>query len=91
MADVERRLCAKGCVKVNLLIDPANARMQGFHERLGTAQMCWSSWASDSPGRDRDTGQACMRVVDAASLTTGRPSSYNHHAARAHRPLCSTT
>jgi ribosomal protein S18 acetylase RimI-like enzyme len=35
MAEVERRLRAKGCAKVNLLIEPANVQAQGFYERLG--------------------------------------------------------
>jgi ribosomal protein S18 acetylase RimI-like enzyme len=35
MAEVERRLAALGCVKVNLLIEPDNASVQGFYERRG--------------------------------------------------------
>jgi ribosomal protein S18 acetylase RimI-like enzyme len=35
MEAVEHRLAALGCVKVNLLIEPANAAVQGFYERLG--------------------------------------------------------
>jgi len=31
---VETRLKAKGCEKVNLLIEPGNASVQGFYERL---------------------------------------------------------
>jgi ribosomal protein S18 acetylase RimI-like enzyme len=32
---VEERLKAKSCEKVNLLIEPANGVVQGFYERLG--------------------------------------------------------
>jgi ribosomal protein S18 acetylase RimI-like enzyme len=32
---VEERLKAKGCEKVNLLIEPANGDVQGFYEHLG--------------------------------------------------------
>ena len=35
MAELERRLVAKGCDKVNLLIEPTNAGVQGFYEMLG--------------------------------------------------------
>jgi ribosomal protein S18 acetylase RimI-like enzyme len=35
---VEERLKAKGCEKVNLLIEPANASVQGFYDRLGYAR-----------------------------------------------------
>ena len=35
VAEVETRLKARGCQKVNLLIEPSNARVQGFYERLG--------------------------------------------------------
>lgn len=38
VAEVERRLRAKGCAKMNLLIEPANAAVQGFYERLGYAR-----------------------------------------------------
>ena len=38
VAEVERRLRAKGCEKVNLLIEPANAAIQGFYEHLGYAR-----------------------------------------------------
>jgi len=30
MDELEQRLHAKGCVKVNLLIKPTNAQVQGF-------------------------------------------------------------
>lgn len=35
MNRVEDGLKAKGCEKVNLLIEPSNAGVQGFYERLG--------------------------------------------------------
>ena len=35
MAQLERRLRAKGCPKVNLQVEPSNARACGFYERLG--------------------------------------------------------
>jgi ribosomal protein S18 acetylase RimI-like enzyme len=35
MAEVERRLRAIGCTKVNLLVEPANREVVGFYERLG--------------------------------------------------------
>ena len=35
MAEVERRLVAIGCDKVNLLIEPDNAGVQTYYERLG--------------------------------------------------------
>jgi ribosomal protein S18 acetylase RimI-like enzyme len=38
VAEVERRLRAKGCAKMNLLIEPANVAVQGFYERLGYAR-----------------------------------------------------
>ena len=34
MAELERRLVAKGCEKVNLLIEPDNAGVQAFYEKL---------------------------------------------------------
>jgi ribosomal protein S18 acetylase RimI-like enzyme len=33
--EMERRLRAKGCDKVNLLIEPANADVQEFYQQLG--------------------------------------------------------
>ncbi|MGE0724058.1 MAG: GNAT family acetyltransferase [Alphaproteobacteria bacterium] len=33
--EVERRLAAKGCDKVNLLIEPDNAAVQAYYARLG--------------------------------------------------------
>ena len=35
MAELELRLQAKGCDKVNLLIEPSNSNAQGFYEKLG--------------------------------------------------------
>ena len=35
MSDLELRLLAKGCDKVNLLIEPSNSNVQGFYEKLG--------------------------------------------------------
>jgi len=35
MDRVEKRFKTKGCAKINLLIEPRNARVQGFYERLG--------------------------------------------------------
>lgn len=35
MAEAERRLAAIGCDKVNLLIEPDNAGVRRFYERLG--------------------------------------------------------
>ena len=35
VAEVERRLRDRGCVKVNLWMDPETADVQGFYERLG--------------------------------------------------------
>ena len=35
VAEVEARLKARGCRKVNLLIVPSNAKVQGFYARLG--------------------------------------------------------
>ncbi len=35
MDELEQRLRAKGCVKVNLLIKPTNAQVQGFDGNLG--------------------------------------------------------
>ena len=35
MAEVERRLLALGCDKVNLLIEPENGAVQAYYERLG--------------------------------------------------------
>jgi ribosomal protein S18 acetylase RimI-like enzyme len=35
MAEVERRLVAIGCDKVNLLIEPDNASVQAYYARLG--------------------------------------------------------
>jgi ribosomal protein S18 acetylase RimI-like enzyme len=37
MAEVERRLAAIGCEKVNLLIEPDNAKVESFYARLGYA------------------------------------------------------
>jgi ribosomal protein S18 acetylase RimI-like enzyme len=35
MEELERRLRARGCATVNLLIEPENAGVQTFYERLG--------------------------------------------------------
>ena len=35
VAELETRLKAKGCQKANLLIEPSNAKVQGFYARLG--------------------------------------------------------
>lgn len=35
MAELERRLRAKGCEKLNLLIEQSNAGVQGFYQALG--------------------------------------------------------
>ncbi len=35
MQELEHRLQEKGCAKVNLLIEPANASVQAFYQRLG--------------------------------------------------------
>lgn len=35
MGELENRLRARGCAKVNLMVARANARVQGFYERLG--------------------------------------------------------
>lgn len=35
LAEVEDRLRAKGCRKVNLLVEPDNSAVAGFYERLG--------------------------------------------------------
>jgi ribosomal protein S18 acetylase RimI-like enzyme len=35
MQEMEQRLREKGCEKVNLLIEPANAAVQEFYQRLG--------------------------------------------------------
>ncbi len=35
MDEVQRRMVAIGCVKVNLLIEPENAGVQAYYERLG--------------------------------------------------------
>lgn len=35
MVEVERRLAAIGCEKVNLLIEPENGNVQAYYERLG--------------------------------------------------------
>ena len=37
LAELESRLKKKGCVKVNLLIDPENAGVKGFYQRYGYA------------------------------------------------------
>ena len=35
LAELESRLAARGCRKINLLIDPANEMVTGFYQRLG--------------------------------------------------------
>lgn len=35
LEELESRLREKGCIKVNLLIDPENATVQGFYEKRG--------------------------------------------------------
>ncbi len=35
MRELENRLRARGCVKINLTVTRANAQVQGFYERLG--------------------------------------------------------
>lgn len=38
MKELDLRLQAAGCQKVNLLIEPTNVQVQGFYERLGYAR-----------------------------------------------------
>ena len=38
LGELECRLQAKGCIKLNLLIEPDNACVEGFYRRLGYAK-----------------------------------------------------
>ncbi len=38
VAEVEARLRSRGCVKVNLHVEPDNAAVTGFYDRIGYAQ-----------------------------------------------------
>jgi hypothetical protein len=38
LAELERRLSAKGCRKINLLIEPDNQAVTGFYRRHGYAE-----------------------------------------------------
>ena len=38
VAEVEARLRARGCAKVNLHVEPDNAEVTGFYDRIGYAQ-----------------------------------------------------
>lgn len=37
LEELESRLRKKGCIKVNLLVDPGNAGVKGFYQRYGYA------------------------------------------------------
>ncbi len=55
--ELEQRLRAKGCVKINLLIEPANAAVVPFYTRLGfqsRSMIFMDKWIADaSPGPRR--------------------------------------
>lgn len=38
VTEIETRLRKLGCVKVNLMLEPSNARVLGFYEKLGFEQ-----------------------------------------------------
>jgi hypothetical protein len=55
MAELEERLAAIGCAKVNLLIEPENAEVTGFYARLGyqTDDLIFmEKWLAHPPKRD---------------------------------------
>lgn len=54
LAELERRLLALGCAKVNLLIEPDNAAVAGFYTRLGYRRddvLFMEKWLVPEPGR----------------------------------------
>jgi GNAT superfamily N-acetyltransferase len=53
LAELERRLLALGCAKVNLLIEPGNAAVAGFYTRLGYRRddlLFMEKWLVPEPG-----------------------------------------
>jgi GNAT superfamily N-acetyltransferase len=55
LADLERRLLAVGCPKVNLLIEPDNAAVASFYARLGYRQdelLFMEKWLIPEPGKN---------------------------------------
>ena len=51
--ELERRLLAKGCVKINLLVEPDNADVVPFYERLGfdpRSMIFMDKWIAAPPG-----------------------------------------
>jgi uncharacterized protein len=53
LAELERRLLALGCAKVNLLIEPDNAAVAGFYARLGYRRddvLFMEKWLLPEPG-----------------------------------------
>ena len=61
MRELERRLRAKGCVKINLLVEPENADVIPFYERLGfhpRSLIFMDKWIAEPPDRQTPPGPA---------------------------------
>ena len=72
--ELERRLLVKGCVKINLLVEPENADVVPFYERLGfhpRSMTFMDKWIADPP--DLSTAPAPLSQP-AASAQPSRPS-----------------
>jgi uncharacterized protein len=64
LAELERRLLAAGCPKVNLLIEPDNAAVAGFYARLGYRQdelLFMEKWLVADPASSPRPGQPKAR------------------------------
>ncbi len=81
--ELERRLLAKGCVKINLLVEPGNAGVVPFYERLGfhpRSMIFMDKWIAALPGRPApgsgagDGGSGRLAAVQAVPPTPGVPA-----------------
>ena len=71
--ELEQRLLAKGCVKINLLIEPANAAVVPFYARLGfqaRSMIFMDKWIADASS----AGSAAPSSADQAAATPGTTS-----------------
>lgn len=68
LAELERRLVARGCRKVNLLIEPDNGRVTGFYRQQGYTEdplILMEKWLTPgaSAGRQHSPGQLTASLV----------------------------
>jgi uncharacterized protein len=76
VGELERRLLAKGCVKINLLVEPGNADVTPFYERRGfrpRSMIFMDKWLASPP--EQQPEQQTASAGDPAPLPPAVPSS----------------